>query len=86
MRAPARVELNCQIIMNIYFRVDKSIFICYNTIKDKERRINKMYAIAGIVLLGFYIAVGLIAAGFIGIIVAVIVTSIIGIIEDKERR
>ena len=45
-----------------------------------------MYAIAGIVLLGFYIAVGLIAAGFIGIIVAVIVTSIIGIIEDKERR
>ncbi len=45
-----------------------------------------MYVFAGAMLLGIYLAAGAIGLGFIGIILAVIITSIIGIIEDKERR
>ena len=85
MRAPARAELNCQTIVNIYFRVDRLTFICYNTIEDKERRIT-MYVFAGAMLLGIYLAAGAIGLGFIGIILTVIITSIIGIVEDKGRR
>ena len=85
MRAPARAELNCQIIVNIYFGVDRLVSVWYNTIEDKERRVT-MYVFAGAMLLGIYLAAGAIGLGFIGIILAVIVTSIIGIVEDKGRR
>lgn len=45
-----------------------------------------MYAFAGGLLVLIYLAAAVIGLGIIGIIVAVIATSIYGLIEDREVR